>query len=268
MGLEIHIEKYLGRKEFLIMKKPKIIIFDYGQTLINELDFNPLKGTEAILENCAINPNNVTAAEIQKLAGEISGELRSYQNELYPDNYLEIHNHQFQNYIYDYFNIKITTTKNESERIFWEAAAPSEKTKNIDELLSYLENNDIKIGVLSNISFSEETLENRLRMFFPNLVFEFVISSAEYAFRKPNKRIFELTKNKAYDLFEGNLSDEEIWYCGDNLVWDIEGAHLSGVIPVWYRGYMENKDEPYPLNIPSINIDSWEELIEIIDTKY
>lgn len=40
------------------------------------------------------------------------------------------------------------------------------------------------------------------------------------------------------------------------------------MVPVWYKGYMENRDKPYHLNIPSINIDSWEELIEIIDTKY
>ena len=31
------------------MKKPKLILFDYGQTLVNEQLFDGVKGTEAVL---------------------------------------------------------------------------------------------------------------------------------------------------------------------------------------------------------------------------
>lgn len=31
------------------MKKPKMILFDYGQTLVNEQAFDGVKGTEAVL---------------------------------------------------------------------------------------------------------------------------------------------------------------------------------------------------------------------------
>ena len=32
------------------MKKPKMILFDYGQTLVNEQRFNGVRGTEAVLK--------------------------------------------------------------------------------------------------------------------------------------------------------------------------------------------------------------------------
>lgn len=32
------------------MKKPKMVLFDYGQTLVNEQCFDGIKGTEAILK--------------------------------------------------------------------------------------------------------------------------------------------------------------------------------------------------------------------------
>lgn len=35
------------------MKKLKMIIFDYGQTLVNEKPFDGLKGTKAVLEKAA-----------------------------------------------------------------------------------------------------------------------------------------------------------------------------------------------------------------------
>ena len=31
------------------MIKPKMILFDYGQTLVNEVSFDGVKGTEAVL---------------------------------------------------------------------------------------------------------------------------------------------------------------------------------------------------------------------------
>ena len=37
------------------MKKPKMIMFDYGQTLINEQKFDGVKGTAAVMEYAAEN---------------------------------------------------------------------------------------------------------------------------------------------------------------------------------------------------------------------
>jgi len=50
------------------MNKPKMILFDCGQTLIDEEGFDGIAGTEAVLEHCVENPQKVTATEIQQLA--------------------------------------------------------------------------------------------------------------------------------------------------------------------------------------------------------
>ena len=40
------------------MKKPKMILFDYGQTLVNEQCFDGIKGTEAVLKYAKKNKYN------------------------------------------------------------------------------------------------------------------------------------------------------------------------------------------------------------------
>lgn len=64
----------------------------------------------------------------------------------------------------------------------------------------------------------------------PDSRFEFVIASSEYMVRKPNPRIFRLALQKA------GLSPDRVWFCGDNVRADVEGAHAAGLFPVWYEG--------------------------------
>ena len=46
------------------MIKPKMILFDYGQTLVNEVSFDGVKGTEAVLKYAVKNKYNKTAEEV------------------------------------------------------------------------------------------------------------------------------------------------------------------------------------------------------------
>ncbi len=50
------------------MKIPKMILFDYGQTLIAEQRFDGIKGTEAVLKHATRNKYNLTAEQIQERA--------------------------------------------------------------------------------------------------------------------------------------------------------------------------------------------------------
>lgn len=69
-------------------------------------------------------------------------------------NFLEVHNHLFQNYLYEYFGVEFTKSKVEIERIFGNSACIAEPTKNIVEFLQFLDNRNIRTSVISNISFS------------------------------------------------------------------------------------------------------------------
>lgn len=239
------------------MNKPKMIIFDYGQTLVSETPFNPLEGTRAVLNEAACNPDNVSAEEVQALANSILGEMGRYGVDIEKQPFLEVHNHLFQNYLYEYFGIEFTKSTAEIERIFKNSACVGKPTENIDKLLEFLDSKNIRTSVISNISFSGELLKECIDSFIPSHKFEFIIASSEYVFRKPHKRIFELALRKA------GLDECDAWYCGDNAVFDVDGAAGCGITPVWYKGAIEESNTYIP-KVECIEINDWNELVEIL----
>lgn len=52
--------------DFSNIKKPKMILFDYGQTLVNEQKFDGVKGTAAVLKYAKRNKYHKTAEEVQE----------------------------------------------------------------------------------------------------------------------------------------------------------------------------------------------------------
>lgn len=236
-----------------------MVIFDYGQTLVNETVFDTLKGTKSVLSVAANNPNNVSAEEVQALANQLSKEIGRYGVEFEKQTFLEVHNHLFQNYLYEYFGIQFTKSAAEIERIFQNGACIAEPTKNIESFLQFLENVNIRTSVISNISFSGDLLKERINFHIPSHKFEFIIASSEYVFRKPHKRIFELALRKA------NLNAGDVWYCGDNAVFDVDGAADCGIFPVWYKGAIEKSNKNIPKN-KCLIIDDWNNLIDKLKT--
>lgn len=238
--------------------KPKMIVFDYGQTLVHEEQFNGVAGTKAVLDNCVLNPNNITAEEIQVLAVELNNDIGRYNPKSGHLCLTEVHNHPFQNYLYEYFGLKRIVSQIELETVFWNGASPGRPTEHIIEFLLYLKEKNIRSAVISNISFSGQVLENRINSLLPQNKFEFIIASSEYVFRKPHKRIFEIAVKKA------QLEPCEIWYCGDNGICDVDGAKAAGLFPVWYKGAYEGHNFT-PQN-ESLVIYDWRELVEFLES--
>lgn len=239
-------------------QKPEMILFDYGQTLAREEKFNPVRGTQAMLKHVKSNPNGVTALQIQELADTLIEEIAStLLGDSRSRNLLEVSNHAFHRYLYEYFGVEFAESPEVMERIFWDNAATGRPTENIEKLLLHLQQIGIRTGVISNITFSTDTLTNRINELLPDNHFEFILASSDYIFRKPHGRIFEMALAKA------KLSAEQIWFCGDNPICDIEGAYKAGMKPVWYTACMFEDMEVAP-GIPYLKIDDWEELIHML----
>jgi putative hydrolase of the HAD superfamily len=236
------------------MDKPKMIIFDYGQTLVNEEPFNGLSGTEAVLREATTLPKDLSAGEVQAFVAELNKDLGRFNGRWESEPYIEVHNHMFQNYLYQYFGIEFTKSPEEIERIFENHASSGQPTKNIKEFLEFIWDQNIRSGVISNMSFSGKMLTERINRYIPSHHFEFIIASSEYIFRKPHRRIVELGLRKA------ELEPSEVWYCGDNAVCDVDGAANVGIFPVWYRGALNNSNIPSPQK-ESLQINDWNELI-------
>lgn len=242
------------------MNRPKMIIFDYGQTLVHEKSFDGLRGTKAVLREAARNPNNIAAEEVQAMADKLNEDIGRRGKGIDGQPVLEVHNHIFQNYLYEYFGIELTKPAGEVERIFEEAALAAEPTENISEFLRYLEDSHIRTGVISNTAISGDRLKARISRHIPSHNFEFIIASSEYIFRKPHKRIFELALRKA------NLAPCDVWYVGDNAFCDVDGAAECGIFPVWYRGAEEEPGRYRPRS-SCLEIYNWTELIDILMRK-
>jgi putative hydrolase of the HAD superfamily len=234
-----------------------MIIFDYGQTLVAEGRFDGEKGTRAVLKYVKKNPYNLSAKEVQEFANALNRDIGRYTPDVRSAPHIEIHNHIFQKYLYEYYDIEIDLSPQELEKVFWDNAASKQTTKNIEKFLEYLYAEGIRTAVISNISFSGKALEDRINAMLPEHHFEFILATSEYVFRKPHNRIFELALRKA------RLDARDVWYCGDNAYFDVDGASNAGLYPIWYRGAMEEQNKLIP-SVECLTVQDWMELVEFL----
>jgi len=241
------------------MDKPKMIMFDYGNTLLCEPMFNTLKGQEALSKYIKSNKNNLSPTQINVFSENLFGKLRAAR-----ESGFELHEWQFERFLYEYLEIELSITFSEAEKVFWDNTSSGEFMPNVDRLIDYLNENGIRSGVISNISFSGSALRERINRLLPRNKFEFIIASSEYMFRKPNPMLFELALKKAH------LPAKDVWFCGDTIKTDIDGAASAGIFPVWYEDeVMENpwrwESRDIVPQYEHLHIHDWNELIELLD---
>ena len=117
--------------------------------------------------------------------------------------------------------------------------------------MGYLKNKGIRTGVISNICYDFSVFAERINRLLPENAFEFIITSSNYIFCKPNKRIFDLALEKA------GLELDEVWYIGDQYECDVKGALNAGLFPVWYIGAI---DLPYTEDTNILTVKTWNEI--------
>jgi len=241
------------------MKLPKMILFDYGDTLIYEPSHDYLRGQRAVCDYIKNNKNNLTPEQINDFSEALYQKLSIVR-----DIGIEMHEWHFERFLYDYLEIELSISMKEAEKIFWYNASPELPMPNIVKLLDYINERDIISGVISNIGFSGGTLSERINEILPRNKFKFIIASSEYMYRKPNPMLFELALKKA------GIDAENTWFCGDSLRADIIGANSAGMFPVWY----DNQSIENPWRIQNNDVDpgceylhiqDWNELIEILE---
>jgi haloacid dehalogenase superfamily, subfamily IA, variant 1 with third motif having Dx(3-4)D or Dx(3-4)E len=239
---------------------PKMIIFDYGHTLIYEKDFDSIKGTESLMSRAVKNPGNLSAPEVDEFSQNLFHDIGGHSRR----NGIEIHYLIFQKLFLEYLGIELSVTPEEAETLYWDNAAPGEIMPHADEIITYINNKGIRSGVISNISFSGNALAKRLNRLLPHNKFEFVIASSEYVYRKPNSILFELALRKA------RLNPDDVWFCGDNIDADIMGASKAGLFPVWYESGLEcfymNRSAGTTPDCEYLHITDWKELIQLLDS--
>ncbi|OPJ63780.1 HAD family hydrolase [Clostridium oryzae] len=239
------------------MKSPKMILFDYGHTLVYEPAEDHIKGAEAILSHATYNPKNITAEELNRRQKELFDE----QSSVLRARDLEVMGQKLDMLLFEMLGLKFDLTPNELEYESWIATESIEPMEGIGEVLTYLNENGIRSGVISNMAHSEKVLARRINEILPMNKFEFILASSEYLYRKPHPHMFEVAISKS------QLKPEDIWYCGDNIVFDVESSAACGMFPVWYESRIKcTYRKPFETEpeCEHLHIRSWKELIKVL----
>lgn len=239
-------------------RKPKFIMFDYGQTLVKEFEYDGARGYDELLKYASANPHHVTGQQLQSDIEELNRELGRFDP---TTRHLRLHEYSEESinrYLFAKHGVEFDCDLRTLEPLFWNTANPCAPCNGIIAFLDYLKAQNIRTGVVSNLSFCSETLRQRVYGCIPNAAFDFVISSCDYIFRKPSKHIFEVALAKA------GAAAEDVWFCGDQFGPDIEGSSSVGMTPVWYKQFLRYDSECQLTN--GIEVTSWEQLRIIIES--
>lgn len=234
------------------MDKPKMILFDYGETLAFEKPFDSLRASQAILDNAAFVPPGLTAAEVAAVSDAAFAKTQAARS---VD--MEVHNHQLLRYELDILGIEMNIRLHELEVLTHDAAAPGWAADGAADMLGRLGGMGIRPGVISNILWSGHALKARIDSLLPDNRFEFVVASSEYGFRKPGPELFALALRVA------GIEPREAWYCGNSACFDLHGARAAGVYPVWYRP--DERDGQSPPGFPHTRVADWSELAALVE---
>lgn len=239
------------------MKKPKMIIFDYGHTLLHEPNHSTSAGNAAIYQYIAKNPNHVSLEEFDRICTEVFAQIRESRGGL------EIHEFAVLKTFYELMGIELSVSLPEAERIIWEGISIGAAMPQVKEMLALLRDQGIRTGVISNICFSGNAMKERLKRILPEHTFEFVLTSSEYAFRKPHPAMFRIALQKA------GLTADKVWYCGDDFEADVVGSHGVGIFPVLYECrevelFNPVVNENRECDFEYLHIHEWKEMMDVL----
>jgi len=233
------------------MRKPGAVLFDFFNTIVRRVTFDPEEGFRALLR-LAKKPSSISIHEV--LVRNMT--LEDRLSEVWDASDVWSTSQQFQRLLFDGLGISFDASPDELERRWIEAAMEFERTEGIQLCLSGLRSRGLRLGVVANHNCTGESLRSALSRLEIADPFEFVVSSADYGIGKPHPFIFETAVAKL------GVERSTTWFVGDNLVNDIAGANEAGLFSVWYNpdGNESGRIEP------NATIRSWEEFEELIET--
>lgn len=244
-------------KDKAALKRPKMVLFDYGHTLVSEGIYDMPAGFAAVFPYITKNPRGHSVESLNALDLEIYNKTIAAKQECN----IEVRQTERWRAMFESEGIELSISLSAAEKIFLQACSSFEPMPGIEELIDRLAAANIKTGVISNIGFSGETLAQRINAAIPGNRFEFILASSEYAFRKPEPFMFRAA------LAKGGVGAEDAWHCGDSVTADIEGAAAAGIFPVLYesgktRHYIVDKTTKTQRDY--LHITSWDELFAVI----
>jgi putative hydrolase of the HAD superfamily len=232
------------------LEKPGAILFDFGSTLCTEPPFDPLAGTRALLD--------IAADRGRASPEELQAEVNRLVAEVFPapvDRLIEIPCSAITRLVYERFGVVFDRPDADLDELFEENAyiGAWRAEPGVSELLDAAREAGIPTAVLSNNGFRGPLVRKRIEEAGIRHDFRFILSTADYAIRKPHPEVFLTAAGKL------GLAPERIWYCGDNPPFDVAGSRAAGMIAVLYDPRGEHEDGEAHLRIRH-----WSELADLL----
>ena len=210
--------------------KPELVLFDYGNTLVTEQDWNAENGNKALLKSTGFEDPELLSRIIEYGKTNLLPKIKDMR-----ENNIEVSGAAYSRALFGNFGINLDMADEEIERIFWYAASKGEAVDGAEDLLELLDKNGIQTGIISNMMWSGKVLRKRLERIFHLHRFDFVLTSADYIYRKPDPCMFNIA------ALLSKTDKSRILYCGDNPEADIEGAAKAGIFPIFFRNYSDSR---------------------------
>ena len=243
------------------VKKPEMILFDYGRTLLYQPGFSTSNGNKAIYRYINRNPHHISLEEYDETIVELFAKIKDERGPI-----LEIHEHNFLKLAMEYMDISFSVSIEEAEEIIMNGISEGGIMPHADRLIDYLNERGIRTGVISNNCFSSNALKKLFDRLLPRNKFEFVMASSDYIFRKPHSMMFDIALQKA------GLTADKVWYCGDSIEADVNGANYVGMFPVLYEGMTDDEPNPFAhqndnltIDFEHLHITDWNELVDVLE---
>ena len=231
-------------------------LFDFGGTLMESSRYDPDAEWGRVLELCD-NPRNVSTDDVREAGlrawDEIHAALGITRRED-RTHVLEVQQIGIQRLALAACGLIPKVSAKEMEVAAWDAAYDHRPTSGIVELLEALASRGVAMGVVSNATVGAHCLEHDLQRGILDHHFDFVITSADYALRKPSVGLMSAAVSRL------DLPPEQIWFAGDKAQFDVAGANAVGMTSIWYNA---SGDGAGP-HVPDITVTSWAELTQML----
>jgi putative hydrolase of the HAD superfamily len=227
---------------------PKAILFDLGDTILREGDYEPLVGITHLFGLAGPQAGvdlESACADSMALLSEVRGNRDSGITEFPFQSWLRL--------VVDQFCGERDISLADAEIEFWKVSARMEPQPGIAAVLARLAERKIPCAVVSNAMFSARLLAWELARHGFGDAFQFVMSSADYGVQKPHPAIFRAAAARL------GLDPVEIWFVGDSYRKDVQGARNAGMTGIWYNPRKTTSQDE-----PTVQISEWAAFVELI----
>lgn len=215
---------------------PHAVLFDIGNTLLEERRFDLEAGIAAVVDH--------------ELIPALARDFRIALDDAHRGPHELLLAHWLRERCPSISDMSIETI----EDAIWSAIVTLVRRDNVEKALQRLHDDGVPIAAVSNAPFSGRVLRAELDRHGLAKWFRFVLSSADVGCRKPAPAIFEAALARL-----GAVANRS-WFVGDTMDEDITGALASGLQPIWFLA----GPAPTPSSVPIVR--HWADFIELYNS--